>query len=626
MNGRAGHATRRARSLLQASRSVSGSLRHGFKVCTCVVLAVTLALVPLDFKIVNVGDSKHSDKLGLEVQGSEAHAVVPLAGAAALAAELGISTEALLAGFTAIVAGTTGYVLAESGWADMASSTTSDALGRLLDPNADLGNMDDAANYGEVWDKWSPDGRSWDDLSTNEKAKYGTPAAWVSNQWDSTFLAAELLQTTTGGGFEPSPDPGGDKSGPWQKIRNALTILGVGAASIPLSEAAQALGALCGDGLHDLLFRDNRNTDNGSLNLTYANVRYIGGLPVQMAYIPISYSSTYANFQTTNWSLAMIGAPSQTASYNFAFVNGGGSGYSDSDSRNSTTVTMKQVSASDNYYTYVNRSFPVSYYYLFTTGKWDKNSNMSGTTGNKVVGIGGIYYINSAYQFGYVFKDSTNTEVARFDGTNWTGEVTEEQVEYGQITGTPNDVARNVLDQNGLVDALYGQEQPGTDGRRRAITIPSGMTTPGTGLQPDSSWDTFTNPVPEGEVAPLPDDAPVNPDDPVPTPPEPPTPDWDFPKELNDAIEALGTEGFGTLFPFCLVVDIKNLVEVVNSNINESGSETISIPLTDFEIPNTEDLDLDFAWLISLGALARPWWTVLIAGVLIAESVRYFLK
>lgn len=626
MDGRAGHATRRARCSHQASRSVAGSFRRACKVGLCFVLAAALALVPLDFKIIDVGDSKHSNKLGLEVQESEAHAIVPVvAGGAAVAAaaELGISAEVLYLGTAALIAGATGYLVTSDSFQNMTSDLKTQ-WDRLFDGH-DLSDMTNDNNYGDGYTDGSLQVGGtplWDDLSSDEKAKFGTPAAYVQGTWDGLEAQVGLLQETGGGDWEPTPSGDGD---PLSKLKNAIKIIGVTGGAVAVGEAAQALGDAVAGGIKGLLFGDG-NATNGGLNVAYTGTYTFADK--DFVFVTVSASNVV---KSGNYSYFNV--PNGWVFYNDMFANrkpyliyprvmeGTNSypSYVDATIRNNSNIWSS----------YVNGDF-YSIVLNTETGLWDHGSG-SGYSANFTRDR---IFLNAIYGGKYIFPDNV------YQNGKWDTAILPTDVDYGQLEQTPDQITQYITgDQPTFISNVNNYENTAPDGQKYAVTMPSGYGD--TAIQPDFS--TFVQPMPETQVSPVPDtkpdDQPITPD-PKPDDPTPPEGDWDFPKELDDAMKNLGEGAFGNLFPFCLVVDIQHLSDKLATSagfgqtrgglLMAQGSRAqfseVVLPLSDFGIEGVDDLVLDCEPVFRLGLLMRSWWTILLMASLIAESVRYFLK
>lgn len=616
MDGRAGHAPRRARCLHQASRSVAGSLRRACKVGLCFVLAVSLSLVPLDFKVVSAGDSKHSEKLGLEVQESEAHAIAPVvAGGAAVAAGLGISEEALIAALIGTFAIATG--ISASQWDAGAFSSMFDSAGNVVqDIGTNVTQFNDTA-----YDTMLPPGvKTWDELTNEEKAKFGTKANYARGAWLGLSVETELA-VIQDGSLVPSPEPEDpNEKKKWQKGRNIITMLVAGAA-VGVGEVANWFASSLGKSVKEFLFGPDSSFD---LDLAYnesiagIEVRWLNGtFNYYYSSGPVS-GETYD--QWVYYKETSAGAPRVWFDTN----------YTQSGQPQLITSWTATLNSARTIFTFPTVGTGVSYTYYNTDGSFAT----SGTQALRPSGSGTVTWpskssdetlrFNANWRGSYVFAN-----IGTMSNGVWTGEELEKtNVDYDYLPEIPPQLPGTVISSPTTYNNWFNNYQIEPEGSQRTAILPGYISNPEN--QPGDVYEPeymdFIQETPDSEVEPVPDTEPYVPKDP--SNPDVPTPDpnWDFQTELNDAVTKLGTEGFGTLFPFCLVVDIQRLVEKVNSNMTSSGTSTIRIPLTDFEIPGTSDMDLNLAWLLSLGGLARPWWTVLIAGVLIAESVRYFLK
>lgn len=606
MHARPGHDETRPCRLRLSRIGVSGYLRAAM----CIFMSMCIALVPLDLKISNVAGTQYIVELGLEVEGSEAHAIVPIAAGAAAAAagaEIGISAEVLYLATAALIAGATGYLVTSDSFQNMGADLKTQ-WDRLFDGH-DVSDMTNDNNYADGYTDGSLQVGGtplWDDLTSDEKAKFGTPAGYVLGTWDGLEASVGLLQETGGGDWEPTPSGDGD---PLSKLKNALKIIGVTGGAVAVGEAAQALADTVTGGIKSFLF----GTDSEkSLKVNYEGVYDVDGALVQFKTrsVPGSKYGTHTDDWVSGTSLNNNGF---RETYYFPRV---------ADQQVYTLGKSQPTNGS----TYIYQRSSVT----SSTTIYD-NGILQTTDGGGSTKLDSCWYLNSSGSksssdywlnpnwVGFVFGDVTYSGGTFSDMSK----VSLQTLEYGQITGTPNDVVRNILNDNDTyIQNINNYENSAPDGQKYAVMLPDAYGE--TGIQP--YYETFVQPLPDDEVTPVPDTKPdADPIEPGPKPDDP-TGEWDFQEALDDAVQNLGEGAFGTLFPFCLVVDIKNLVEKVNSSVSGSGSSSLVVPMEDFNVPGADDMVFKLDWLISLGSMARPWWTVLLSGVLIAESVRYFLK
>lgn len=618
----------------KAAPRLRGAFAGVLRVFLCVAMSVLLALVPVGLNF-SVSDSLNpcvfGNSAGVEVYKSDAHAIVPVAAGAAgaaLAAELGISVEALYLGTAAIIAGATGYMVTSDAFNNMNNDLGLDYnWKRLFEPGIDVGDMTNDDNYSDDYldGSLTPAGSPlWDDLDTDEKAKYGTPAAYNLSCWDSLELELGLLQSDGNGGYEPTPTPEGPS--PLQKLKNALTVIGVTGGAVALGEASKSLVDFLGDRWDEFWFGENDPNAAGAptygLGIIYDEQHKIGDATVDFKVIAFNHytykSGSRASYlNTNNWAWG-----------NSTSIGSNVNAYYEPYIRD-WTMTQKSNGSGGYYYQSNSYGSGANWPYPFTFSG-NALSNISLTSNFQI--HTGQRYLNRNYSGSYVFSNG-----ATLSNGTWTGEHEVTDVEYGQITGTPNDVTRNILDTDALGQGLENYETDGLpNGQKRAIVLPSGYGEPG--FEPE--YSDFVKEMPEDKVTPLPDDEPVvqpEPDEPdVPVEPDnPDVPNFNFPDELENATDKLVNAAFYQLFPFCLIGDMRTLAEKVTGGSYAGGSlqiqdaedyNTLVIPLGDFGIPGVQNIRFDLTEIFALGNMCRNWWTVLFGGMLIAESVRYFLK
>lgn len=589
--------------LLRAGRRLSVSMP---RIAMCVLLSVALAFAPLEVKL---GEGARA---GLDFQRSEAHAFAPIVagGAAALAAELGISIEALYAAILATAAAGTGLGIA-------------------------LSKSDIAANNWPT-DKALPGFRPWDDLSAGEKDTWGdlnsgTIGEEAGNQqyWQKQFDLWALLNGWTvndgNGGSEPTPepdkneDPEGHKR--WQKARNVLALLGTG-ATVGLAEVVGAIG----NNFIDSLFKPTTddNTTSG-FGLTYSMSAILNETELNIAVssgIHHKTNNVDVNIGMNDWAVYNTGQGSNNGVNTTTEVWMTSTTEPIVISKQSKGYRIDSIGLNNYILRYGNNGATLklgnsTLSYKFVTGMNDDKNK---------------YYLNPYYSGTYRINgtDYSDGELASIASAN-----------YGQIQDTPNYITNYMPDYSQVINNVNNQVLP--EGEALGVSLPDSFT----GADGTPSWLDYVKNVPSSDVEPVPDDVPVDVPGDNPNPPNPgPGGDFDYPDSIGEAVENLGKNSFGRLFPFCLINDMQQLSDKVSAAAGYSGRRglyTMSdkkandsksgitdgyyvLPLTDFGIAGVDDMTFDFRDLFRLGNLVRPWFTVLFAFSLIAESIRYFLK
>ena len=171
------------------------------------------------------------------------------------------------------VAGTGVYLMTSSD----GEVTLTDPEWRRLWNGGDITNPGLESNWSQDYQKWKlGNGKSWDELTNDEKSNWANPAEYVQSQWLGYLLEQGLLQgADNGNGYEPTPepDPEEDPEGysRWHEMRNTLTLLGLYSGGVAITEGCGWLADRAGETIHDLLFG---GSDVNGLGLLYPGNRY----------------------------------------------------------------------------------------------------------------------------------------------------------------------------------------------------------------------------------------------------------------------------------------------------------------------------------------------------------------
>lgn len=601
----------RALVLCPGSKAKHGAFRVS-RAVMCVLLGVSLAFAPLDVKIGN----------SVRIQRNESYAFAPVAvgGLAALAAEIGISETALMGAVAAAGAaiGIGSYAIYRSPngviWPDEGTPGVTMPLG--------LPRWDDLTP--EERQKWVPGygGAVGEDAAKRDY--YGQ----VTEIW---LKQTGLLQDDGNGGLEPTPepdknnDPDGHKK--WQKGRNILALLGTGA----VVGLADVIGYL-GNNLVDSLFKpetDNNETSGFGLGMTFNNT--LNGISVNTKYgeYGATISDVYRYMGSSDWALCQHGwGTSNGIRYPVITY------YAPNDG------VLMLYQGSDSYN--VRQQYPVTY-----INYWIKNGlNTNSHYGESGYSPTGTVTGPASSSNNYIYLNPFYSGTYNVDGTTYFGDSLTNlfSPNYGQIQDTPDYIVNNINNYGDLVNGVTNNYvQP--NGQELAVQLPEAFT----GTDGAPSWNDYVKPYEETEIKTpsetepydptIPDNPPVNPDN--------PGEDFDYPSNIAEAVEKLGDKTFGNLFPFCLIGDMQNLSDKLTSAAGYEGKRggvyTMStrkrdereggitdgyfvLPLSDFGIRGIDNMTFDLDAVFGLGNMIRPWWTVLFAFSLIAESIRYFLK
>lgn len=478
-----------------------------------------------------------------QVKRAEAIAPVVAGAGAALAAELGISVEGLYLGTAALIAGVTGYCVTSDSFNNM-SGDLKTQWDRLFEPGADLGDMTDDRNF---WDGYSngdlsPAGsKTWDELNTDEKSKYGTPAAYTLGCWDGLEMELGLLQENGNGGMEPTPTP--DGGGPLQKLKNALTVLGVTGAAVAIDDASAALlNSLEPFSISDFLFGKKNDDSTYGLGLQYQSTVTVDDVQVQI--VSLNYRAT--GYDGGNYTIM----PTDWLGYRF-----GGSDYFNLLSwYDNVTNKVYTMSNADVVFTKVTDAYVAS---ITKSAKLNLANGVirSDVWGQQYTLRTATMALNSNYAGRYIFPNGNE-----YSAGTWLWPV-EQNANYGQLVQTPQEIVNNIYEPDSLQQ--WFNEYVNDDmvkGEKRAVTVP--LSWGDTAIDP--KYDTFVKATPETEIFPTPQDKPVTPPTvgPVVTPPV--TPDGygdDFAAMTNKLLQG----PFDQLFPFCLIADFRDFVFIILS-------------------------------------------------------------
>lgn len=631
-----------------------------FRPLLCVALSLMLACLPLDIAVrhpldvsAGYGDIQGKESpFGLEVEISEAHAFVPLAagGAAAVgagAAAAGISTESLILGVSAVLAAGTGIYLA-SGFRD-----SQDTWGGLWDGSGGVNEQIWENNRTENWDedyqngKFIPDawrdGKTWNDLSDEEKEAYGNPAAWnmgiltaaavVTGTWNNYFQNGD-----DGPEFNEDPPEDPEEAAKWWKFRNVMAALGVSGGAVALGEAASLLGGAAGDALHKLLFGDGTTAGNAaSLHLKLQQPALVGGVQVPFMYssgLSYEYGTVNAFIDSGSWyAFGRTSTSARDYLYSVATrsTDSGITYYGSTPAK----VTYKKPRSDSNFYNVV--SFEIEPDTPYRIGIADGNYFSSGAysyLGNWSNGI--TAWANMSFTGEYVFLDENETIVGKLnngiisDGFTWM------PAQYGQMEGTPDELASAITNVNNWNNYITNNSGD-VDGNTKAIVMPGVFT----GADGEPVYQDYLQETPTEDVTPIPDDGPLPDTDPDPDPdPEPnpnPGTNEDFPKDYAQRVQELLAQPFDQLFPFCLIGDARMFFDKLSGVFEDENGvlavqdddandyKTLSIDLSGFNVEGLEDFEIDLSALKDLGNMVRGPFTAAYAWFLLYGTFRFFL-
>lgn len=487
----------------------------------------------------------------------KAEAIAPAVGAAAaaaaLAAELGITTEALMTGLMVVtVAGTGVYLLQSSDYATSSVSLNDTQWRRLWD-GTDLGSGYDA-NWNSSYQKWKlGNGKSWEDLTPEERQNWDSPAQYDQSQLLGYALETGLIsEIAGGGGFEPTPepDPNTDPEGHarWQKARNVLYALAVTGGAVALNDAVGWLGNSLGKSIHDLLFGSQ------GLDLKYVNVAVVDGINVPFA---TSSGGTVGNVTilSDEWVI--------------------GTTYATPTSKGNITIYAPNTSVLG-----VGRLtlFNSSYYRTNVNNQkqiwFNDDVAASSATGAGYVSTpsptSGVYtYLNLNYAGGYDFYNGS-TLIASYRNGEMTG--ADMTIEYGQIADTPNSLASALGngDNNTWNTYINNASVPNSSGQVASVTVPQSWFTDAL------SYDDFVIDSDASQVTPVPDDEPIYTPSPEPEPEPGLSPDAPegFEDDMTDSVNRILRNPIDQVFPFCLIADFRDLIFILLAGDTDLGQNT----------------------------------------------------
>lgn len=538
-----------------------------------------------------------------------ANALVPVAvgGAAALAAELGISEAALWAGACALMTAGTGIYFA-------ANAGTFDDFGSVgeSDPTVALPGFD-----------------SWNDASADDRVRWGTGADgnvtadnYYANQRESILVKLGLVQEGLGGGTEPTPPPTDpDERAKWQKKRNVIALLATGGV-VTLADAVSSLGQ---DFIDSLFAPDTNDAETSGFGMSYIQTYATDAGKIKFKIIPTfttgGYSQGYLTYTigTTKWQVEVntnMSAVGYTMNPNYAIAG------NYNNTPNLTVNSNGTISTPSNNITVG----------LIVNNEYGRGASWSGGLQATAYSVYNSYvFLNANYGGTYTFPGG----LAFTNGLP--NQDLEGDKEYGQIVDTPQYISENINNYGDLINNVnYNQEQP--DDNKLAVTLPSNFTGPDE--TPD--WHDYVEAKPENEIDVPSETEPYDPSNPTPTP----TPNWDFDSNLSAALGSLSHAFTDALFPFCLIGDIRDFAEKISTSMGFSGTRGtvitqaenradtrtaeqythITLAVNDFNVDGLNTIEFDLSPILALGNLARPWWTVLLIAGLLGETIRYFLK
>lgn len=551
----------------------------------CVLMSVLLSLVPLSVHVSPVLSTlENSTHINVDVQKNEAIAnpafVAAGAGLAALAAELGISEAALIAGICAIGVGATGLAVYNA-----------QGIDTTLPP--------------------APGFKPWDDLTPGEQEAWGSNDA--GNTWPENYaknavgwwaLKYGLLEIDENGDpqIPEEPDPEEDPNGnsKWNKARNVISALAVTGGAVALNEALGPLVDNAAQTIKDILFG---NPADDGLGLVYTLTADIDGVTIPFTHAAPEGISVY---NVSSWFLYQ-----PSGSYKNYF-----NPYTTGET---ITFTLSQDGN-----TWTSQPFPTR-----IDGASQRSNGTWTTTflGGNYIGFqfynGSVYALNDSYCGQYVFDDYV------FQNGAWSVSPALD-MQYGQMQDTPSGLPQAIYNNN-VNNFINNYTDPNVEGYTRALTVPDWMLD-GSGSQ-SPEYSDFVIVSPDEEITPIPDDQPLPGPGPTPTP----TPDEQYQEDFGQRVGQLLAQPFDQLFPFCLIGDLRRLclmlgdavygesgelnaqsIEVIN------GTETFVIPLDGFGLDDIE-IEFDLTPITVLAGITRPFMTALFITGILVGSFRFFL-
>lgn len=593
--GNTGHA-RTARLCRGAARVLGGSGRF----LLAITLSVFLSFTPLETGRNSAGLPSFQRS---EAMANPAIALPAGAALASLAAEIGISEAALYAGIGAVALGATGLTFL---WKHDPTEGTI-----TWDPNS-------APMPG-----WKP----WGELTPGEQQSFGYSQDEYAKQAIGWWaLQYGLLETAdNGNGLEPAPEPDPDTDpdghSRWQKARNVMVALALGAGGVALNEALAPFADGIGASIKELLF--GNKSQGGSydgLGLTYGDTYRIGNVATDpVTFVYNSGFSFTTNDVTTTWNHNQwIALMTPYSNYPITWY----------------------VPITPTDYRTLNFTYSTVSGYTSWTAQTGSNAKWYGYNGSQIQSMGagsfGIYlpfystpanyrtYLNAQYGGVYNFGNGITYQDGYMNGN-----AEHLGVDYGQMPDTPSGLTQNILNQNDYNNWITNYTVDAPDGSKRVVTVPSAFG----GDDFESTYGEWVKVENDTNVIPIPDDQPLNPENP--NPPNP-TPD-DFDSDLEQTVGDLLLQPFTQLFPFCLITDLRDLTQKISSAVyddglgtqaveNWNGTEVFVIPLEDFGIDGLDNLFFELQPVRDFGNLVRPWTTALFIVALLVGSFRFFLN
>lgn len=561
----------------------------------CFFLAVTIAFIPLDFRIAT---DFSPDSPVLEVQRNEAQAFAPVVagGGAAVAAALGITEAELATGLAITFAAGAGLYLYYSSNNDLTTWPTD-----------------------QSWPGFKP----WDDLTPQEKQNWVGQDGDVGDYWqqqiDLYSLNYGLWDYNSQGNPEPTPEPEDpDEKEKWFTKNNVVTALGTGAA-VGVGTIAQTLVNDAANGLADLLFGSDVATNKG-LGIDYVNTINTSSRSYQFGYWTggtRTYNQWVYNVSGSDWVFAERES-NYIAYYDLALTTGS---TTNSVSMSSYTVEFTARTNSNEYSSF---NFPsasnafASYFNVYNDG------TVGGGSGGRP---SSFWYaksrLNASFAGTYVFKDTSGTETARYANGAASGNYTN-SVNYGQMQDTPAAITNNVLNSPSYVTNVNNYQNVDS-GNQKAAQIPTSFTGPNN----TPTYADFVKTTPNEDITPIPDDEPIPTPGPGPTPDEP----TQYQEDFGDEVSRLLSQPFDQLFPFCLIGDLRVFTEKINTAFTGTGNrraepnyEQLVIPLEEFNVDGLENITFNLTPLRGIAAIIKPWINALLVVALLIGSFRFFLN
>lgn len=539
-----------------------------------------------------------------------APALPAVGGAAALAAELGISVETLSLAFGAMIAAGTGLYVAS----ELSTDTTSGLWGGdVLDNGYEW-------NWNSKWQDGSqnlPGFDAWGDLTPEQQAQYGNPRAYTQSQWDAWLLQAGLLEETQTGGPAPTGPPDDpDKQSAWYKLRNSLTAL-ASDGTVAIGESADMLMMMMALGASGLFQRNDKTTGTG-LGLTYETSLLVGDI-VRVPFVTFSGTAIGSTSDLTialrEWLDMKYTETTQDYYLQRQYVN--------NEYVYPTPDIAFAYNSDETGLRSTQRISSLRYGHLdLTNGTFTYNG--AGNQHTIYINYGAGYDDNFKLNYNYAGNYSFPDGAVVTGGTVTGGAGQFSNTDYGQMAETPEALTNAIPNNTNYNNYFTNINNNVPEGQQITVTIPENYG------QPDyePSYDDFVKPKPNTDVTPIPDDEQITPEDVInPTPPPNPPDPGEEPPDFNEKVNELLRQPLEQAFPFCLMADLRRLTQMVVTSIEtDNVDDELVVPLDDFNVQGLDDLTFDLEYVKQFGNTVRPYVDLLFIFGLFVLPFKMFLN